>query len=367
MTSEIMVVGGIVIVSLIVIGVFKTDLFSRFRREKGDYSKSFLDLYSTDLTEKAKKGEIDIVIGREKEIDRLIQILSRRTKNNAVLIGPPGVGKTAVVEGLANRIALGNVPSSIMGKRILSLNLPDLIAGTKYRGEFEKRLKLLIDQIIAAQRNIILFIDELHILAESSGTEGAINPADILKPALARGELQAIGATTQEEYEKHLKTDMTLERRFQPVVVFEPKAEYCYQIMKGLRKLYEDHHRVEIEDQALESACLLSDKYVKDRFLPDKAIDLIDETAARLRLAIVSTPEEIQILKQKINLQRAKIVPGISKKEKEKIVTAIKDLHQQIEAIEKKKVEVEKKPIVNQEEIKKTLAEWLNEDINNII
>lgn len=256
-------------------------------RENSKSSPKFrvLDLYSKDLTALARQGKIDPVIGRTHEIDRVIQILSRRTKNNPVLIGKSGVGKTAVAEALAIMIAKNSVPSVLTGKRVLSLDLSGLVAGTKYRGEFEKRLKALTDEIIASQRNIILFIDELHTLAEAGEASGAIDAADILKPALARGELQVIGATTMEEYKQYVEKDMTLERRFQPVIVNEPSKEDTLLILRGIRERYEQHHHVEIRDDALSRAIELSDKYIGDRVFPDKAIDMIDEAAAKVRLA----------------------------------------------------------------------------------
>lgn len=251
---------------------------------KEKFKGSILNLYSQDLTALAHANKLDPVVGRQTEIDRVIQILSRRTKNNAVLVGNSGVGKTAIVEGLANEIAKGQVPDPIRGKRILSLDLSGLVAGTKYRGEFEKRLKGILDEVIASQRQIILFIDELHTLAEAGEATGAIDAADILKPALARGELQAIGATTQHEYEKYIVNDVTLERRFQPVVVNEPGKTETLNIIKGLRARYEAHHHVKISDEALSAAVELSDTCLKDRHFPDKAIDAMDEAAAKVRL-----------------------------------------------------------------------------------
>ncbi len=248
---------------------------------------SILELYSQDLTALARAGKLDPVIGRIEEIERVIQILSRRTKNNAVLVGESGVGKTAIVEGLANLIAEGDVPDPIKGKRILSLDLSGLVAGTKYRGEFEKRLKGILDEIIASERSIILFIDELHTLAEAGEASGAIDASDILKPALARGELQAIGATTEKEYQQYIVQDVTLERRFQPVIVDEPSREETYKIIAGLRPRYESHHHVKISDDALQAAVMLSDECLKDRRFPDKAIDAMDEAGAKVRLQAI--------------------------------------------------------------------------------
>ncbi|MBI2984408.1 MAG: ATP-dependent Clp protease ATP-binding subunit [Candidatus Kerfeldbacteria bacterium] len=252
---------------------------------------SILGLYSQDLTSLARQGRLDPVIGRAHEIDRVIQILSRRTKNNAVLIGNSGVGKTAIVEGLANKIARGEVPAPIQNKRILALDLSGLVAGTKYRGEFEKRLKTILDEVIAAQRQIILFIDELHTLAEAGEATGAIDASDILKPALARGELQAIGATTEGEYQK-IVNDVTLERRFQPVMVNEPPAAETLAILRGLRPRYEEHHHVRIGDDALRAAVDLSGRLLTDRYFPDKAIDAMDEAAAKVRLKAMNRPSD---------------------------------------------------------------------------
>lgn len=245
---------------------------------------SILGLYSQDLTVLARQGKLDPVVGRQHEIDRVIQVLSRRTKNNAVLVGSSGVGKTAIVEGLANLIAKGLVPDPIKGKRILALDLSALVAGTKYRGEFEKRLKSILNEVIASQRQIILFIDELHTIAEAGEATGAIDAADILKPALARGELQAIGATTLGEYERYIVHDVTLERRFQPILVEEPNVEETKKILDGLRERYEHHHRVKITDRAIDTAVSESAKLLPDRHFPDKAIDAMDEAAAKVRL-----------------------------------------------------------------------------------
>lgn len=250
-----------------------------------------LDQFSKDLTKLARVGSLDPVVGREHEIQRVIQILSRRTKNNPVLIGKSGVGKTAIVEELANKIARGDVPETLATKRVIALDLSALVAGTKYRGEFEKRLKLVLNEIVVAKRNIILFIDEVQQLAEAGEATGAIDAADILKPALARGELQAIGATTPEEYKQYIEHDVTLERRFQPVRVEEPSAAETILIVRGLRARYEQHHKVTISDEAIEQAVLLSDSCLRDRHFPDKAIDLIDEASAKVRLDAIAHPE----------------------------------------------------------------------------
>jgi ATP-dependent Clp protease ATP-binding subunit ClpB len=252
-----------------------------------------LERYGRDLTAAAASGRLDPVIGRDEEIRRVIQVLSRRTKNNPVLIGDPGVGKTAIAEGLAQRIAASDVPESLKGRRVVALDLGALVAGTKFRGEFEDRLKAVLKEITSSEGQIILFIDELHTLVGAGAAEGAIDAANLLKPALARGELRAIGATTLDEYRKHIEKDAALERRFQPVLVGEPAVEDTISILRGLRERYEVHHRVRIKDAALVAAAVLSNRYISDRFLPDKAIDLVDEAAARLRMEMDSRPAEL--------------------------------------------------------------------------
>ena len=258
-----------------------------------------LDQFSRDLTELARDGKLDPVVGRETEIDRVIQILSRRSKNNPCLIGEPGVGKTAIVEGIAERIMGGMVPDTVLGKRVVSLDLSGIVAGSKYRGEFEERIKKVLAEVAKAG-NVLLFIDEIHTIIGAGGAEGAIDASNILKPALARGEVQVIGATTIEEYRKYIEKDAALERRFQPVVVEEPTEEEAISILKGLRSQYESHHNVKITDEAVEAAVRLSARYINDRFLPDKAIDLMDEAAAKVRLHVGGDPREAAELRREI-------------------------------------------------------------------
>ena len=267
-------------------------------REEGKKGKTLAE-FSRDLTESARQGKLDPVIGREKEIQRVIQILSRRTKNNPVLIGEPGVGKTAIAEGLAQRIAAADVPEELLDKRVLSLDLSGMVAGTKYRGEFEERIKKTIDEVKKAG-NVILFIDELHTIVGAGSAEGAVDAANIIKPALGRGEIQVIGATTLNEYRKYIEKDAALERRFQPVQVGEPSQEASLEILKGLREKYEQHHKLTITDEALEAAVSLSARYINDRFLPDKAIDLMDEAASRVRMETEEISPELKSLEEKI-------------------------------------------------------------------
>ena len=252
-----------------------------------------IDQLGFDLTAAARSGDLDPVIGREKEIQRVVQILSRRTKNNPVLIGEPGVGKTAVVEGLAQHISSGDVPETLQGKRLLTLDIGSLVAGTKYRGEFEERLKKVVEEIKQAG-NCVLFIDELHMLVGAGAAEGAVDAANILKPSLARGELQTIGATTLDDYRKHIERDAALERRFQPIVVEEPSVEETVEILRGIKDRYEEHHKLTITDEALVAAAEMSSRYIQDRALPDKAIDLIDESASRVRIRRSYTPPSLK-------------------------------------------------------------------------
>jgi ATP-dependent Clp protease ATP-binding subunit ClpB len=275
-----------------------------------------LKRYSRDLTEEARKGKLDPVIGRDDEIRRVVQVLSRRTKNNPVLIGEPGVGKTAIVEGLAQRIVKGDIPETLKNKKLVALDLGALVAGAKYRGEFEERLKAVLKEITAAAGNIILFIDELHTLVGAGAAEGAIDASNMLKPPLARGELRCIGATTLNEYRKHVEKDPALERRFQPIYVSQPSVEDTIAILRGLKERYEIHHGVKIKDSAIIAAAMLSHRYISDRFLPDKAVDLIDEAASRLRIEIDSVPMEIDEIQRKV--MQLEIEREALKKEKDK-------------------------------------------------
>lgn len=294
---------------------------------------SFLDKYGRDLTAMAREDRLDPVIGRKLEIDRVIHILSRRTKNNPVLIGDPGVGKTAIVEGLAQRIFQGAVPETLVGKRVVSLDVALMLAGASHRGEFEQRLKKTIEEVINAKGGIILFIDELHTIIGAGAAEGAIDAANMLKPALSRGELQAIGATTLDEYRQHVEKDAALERRFQPIVVSEPTINDTIEILKGLRPKYEKHHQVKIEDEALVAAAELSDRYVADRFLPDKAIDLVDEAGAKVRLSVVKEPENLKQVEDELVALKASQVRSLKSAEKTQ-------LQKKIDGLEKVKAEL---------------------------
>ena len=300
-------------------------------KEKGRSSAKTLEKYGRDLTEQARKKKIDPVIGRNKEVERIIQILCRRTKNNPCLIGEPGVGKTAIVEGLAQKIASGDVPEILEGKRLFSLDLTGMVAGTKYRGDFEERIKAVIDEITKSD-DIILFIDEIHTIIGAGSAEGSTDAANILKPSLARGDFQLIGATTISEYRKNIEKDAALERRFQPVTVAEPSEEDSVLILKGLKDKYEAHHKVKIGDDAIEAAVKLSARYINDRFLPDKAIDLIDEAASRVRLKSSSAPESIKTIEEKIASLSAEKDDAITSQDFER-AAAIRDEEKKLKDI----------------------------------
>ncbi|KGK91043.1 Clp protease ClpX [Desulfosporosinus sp. HMP52] len=299
-------------------------------KNAGSVNTPALNEFGRDLTLQAREGRLDPVIGREKEIERVIQVLSRRTKNNPALIGEPGVGKTAIAEGLAQGIVNNRVPEILVNKRVITLDLSAMVAGSKYRGEFEERLKKVMEEI-RADGNIILFIDELHTLIGAGAAEGAIDAANILKPALARGELQCIGATTLEEYRKYIEKDSALERRFQPITVGEPTVEEAVIILRGLRDRYEAHHRVKITDESIEAAARLSDRYISDRFLPDKAIDLMDEAASRVRLASFMAPPDLKLLEEEAERLKKEKEAAVSSQEFEK-AAGLRDQEQKLRA-----------------------------------
>ncbi len=338
------------------------DPFAPTSQSKRESKTPILDEFSRDLTQLAKEGKLDPVIGREREIERVIQILSRRTKNNPVLIGEPGVGKTAIVEGLGQKIIKGEVHEILKNKRVVSLDLAAIVAGTKYRGEFEKRLKKIISEIVQT-REIILFIDEVHTLVGAGAAEGAIDAANILKPALARGELQAIGATTITEYRKYIEKDSALERRFQPVYVDEPSVKSSIEILRGIKERYEDHHRVEIVDEALNAAVHLSQRYISDRYLPDKAIDVMDEASSRVRLRATVLPDDLKQMEKEIEETRVKKETSVKQQDFEEAAT-LRDLEDQLKRKYRKNKDEwlqqidTMRPLVTEEDIAAVVANW---------
>ncbi len=329
-----------------------------------------LDQYSRDLTEMAAEGLLDPVIGRKEETQRVIQILSRRGKNNPCLIGEPGVGKTAIVEGIAESIVNGTVPTLLQGKRLVSLDMSGLVAKSKYRGEFEERIKKVINEVIAAG-DVILFIDEIHTIIGAGGAEGSLDAANILKPSMARGELQVIGATTIEEYRKHIEKDAALERRFQPVMVEEPSIQETIEILKGVRGLYEKHHQVVISDEGVEAAVSLSARYINDRFLPDKAIDLMDETAAKIRLGLLGSPVKLNGLHKQIHEAELAIEDALQAGDLERVreEKANKEaLCKELEKQEKKAKNTSnrKQPVIGESEIADVVAGWTKIPVNRL-
>ena len=325
--------------------------------------------FATDLNESAKQGKIDPVIGRDTEIQRVIQILSRRTKNNPVLIGEPGVGKTAIAEGLAQRIVNGNVPEILRNKRIISLSISSMLAGAKYRGEFEERLKKAIDEV-QQHKDMIIFIDEIHTLVGAGATEGAMDAANILKPALARGEFQVIGATTLDEYKKHIEKDAALERRFQPVQVGEPNEEDALEILSGLRDRYEAFHKAKITDEALKAAVTLSSRYITDRFLPDKAIDVVDEAASKVRMKVFSAAPDVKALEDRLNTVKKEKEAAVTSQDFEKAAKLRDEEQALVKEIDDKKTvakeESDQKLIVTEEDIASVVAQWTGIPVTKI-
>ena len=349
---------------------------SAYRDLMKSYSTSYnsatpvLDQYSRDLTDMAEAGLLDPVIGRKKEMERVIQILCRRGKNNPCLIGEPGVGKTAIVEGLAQDIVSGNVPDILLGKRLVSLDMSGLVAKSKYRGEFEERIKKVISEVSNA-KNVLLFIDELHTIIGAGGAEGSLDASNILKPALARGEVQVIGATTIEEYRKYVEKDAALERRFQPVMVEEPGADETIEILTGLKGIYEKHHGVIITDEGVKAAVNLSARYINDRFLPDKAIDLMDEAAARIRLKNLTSSDELLALKKEITDKQNQVENALSNGD----LAAAGALMSEKEVLENKQQKLMRKnrrtgaknqPVVGENEIADVVSGWTKIPVNKL-
>ena len=349
---------------------FREEISKSRNASKNGTSTPTLDQYSRDLTEMAAEGVLDPVIGRDQETQRVIQILSRRGKNNPCLIGEPGVGKTAIIEGIAASIVNGTVPSLLHGKRLVSLDMSGLVAKSKYRGEFEERIKKVINEVIVAG-DVILFIDEIHTIIGAGGAEGSLDAANILKPSMARGELQVIGATTIDEYRKHIEKDAALERRFQPVIVEEPSIEEAIAILKGVRGLYEKHHQVQISDEGVEAAVMLSARYVNDRFLPDKAIDLMDETAAKIRLGLLGSPTKFNDMHKQIHEADLAIEEALQAGDIEKV----REEKANKEALTKELAKQEKKaknnlnkkiPVIGEAEIADVVAGWTKIPVNRL-
>jgi ATP-dependent Clp protease ATP-binding subunit ClpC len=370
-------IGAQIIKSVVNLNDIKTEVIEAINHGKGETGSApglesgpaqaqgsatkTIDKYGTDLNKRAREGKLDPVIGREDVIERVIQILSRRTKNNPCLIGEPGVGKTAIAEGLAQEIIKGNVPETLRDKRVVTLDMAGMVAGAKYRGEFEERLKSAVEEIKVAG-NIILFIDELHTIIGAGAAEGAIDASNILKPTLARGELQVVGATTLDEYKKHIEKDAALERRFQPVTVDEPSVDDTIKILKGLRDKYEAHHKVAITDDAIEAAAKLSHRYISDRFLPDKAIDLIDEAASRTRLKSSTAPKYLKEMEEKINELKTEKKTAINNQDFEKAASFRDEEKRLAEELDKQKklwaAKNSKDSKIGYEEIADVVAQW---------
>ncbi len=341
------------------------------QKEAGSYKQTpTLNQFGADLTKKAREGKLDPVIGRKDEIERVIQILSRRSKNNPCLIGEPGVGKTAVVEGLAQKVAVGDVPENLKGKRIVSVDISSMVAGAKYRGDFEERIKKSLDEVKKVG-DVILFIDEIHTIVGAGSAEGAVDAANILKPLLARGEVQVLGATTLNEYRKYIEKDAALERRFSPVNVVEPTVEDTLQILQGLRDKYEAHHNVKISDEAMEAAVKLSVRYINDRFLPDKAIDLIDEAASRVRMKTYTEPDSLKKLEEEIKKIGIEKEESIQSQDFEKAATLRDKEKEKKEKLAKEKEKWQNKNSKNvmnltEEDIASVIASWTKIPVQKI-